>query len=133
MPHRTGPALAATALTAALALSAVPSVAGTAPVAGSAALHNCKMTIRQEQQLGATYVVKLQVSHVTCATGKKVVRAFHHCRKAHGGLKGRCPHSVSVLGYHCTDKQTRNAREINGVGNCTRGTRRVRNYYTQIF
>ena len=76
---------------------------------------------------GPTYVLSpFQVQGVTCATGKKVIRAYQHCRKTHGGYKfGECPHSVSVLGFHCRDKRGRNALQTFGTATCTKGSRKV--------
>ena len=55
------------------------------------------------RKLGTTYVTSLKVEHVTCAKAQRVVKAFNACRRAHGGVKGRCP--SRVLGYRCTEKR----------------------------
>jgi hypothetical protein len=78
---------------------------------------------------GPTYVTSLTVKNVGCAGGKKVVRAFHRCRKAHGGIKGRCP--IKVLGYRCAESRTAIATQFSAKVTCKNGTRRVVHTYTQ--
>lgn len=128
MSHRSGLGLT---LAAELALSAVPSGASTAPVASAATLHRCHMTAYQEQHLGTTYVRLLKVDHVSCGTGRKVVKAVQKCRHAHGGVRGRCPGTALVLGRHCTEKWGGIATQFTGKVNCTRGSRRVMFFYMQ--
>jgi hypothetical protein len=77
---------------------------------------------------GPTYVTSLTVKGVTCARGKTVVRAFHKCRKANGGLKGHCRR---VLGYRCTETRTSIATQFSAKATCRNGTRRVVHTYTQ--
>jgi hypothetical protein len=122
MFSRLGPALAIVVL--ALALAAAPSSAGTT-------LHNCPLKPREEQNFGPTYVTSVKVHGITCASGKLVVKAFHACRKAHGGVKGRCPRSVSVRGFHCTENRSTIASQFTSKVTCTSGSRRVVHTYTQ--
>lgn len=129
MSPRIGSALVATALLA-LALAG-PSPARTGPVASASALRNCKLSVSDEQHLGATYVYSLKVAHTTCARGKSVVRAFQKCRRAHGGARGRCPRTTSVLGYHCTEKRGGVPTQFEGTVTCRSGTRRVVHQYSQ--
>jgi hypothetical protein len=125
--QRTGPALALTALLAVAAATPAP-----AATARSSSLHRCAVGQRESRTFGPTYVTSLSVSRVTCATGKRVVRAFHRCRKAHGGIKGRCPRTTSVLGFHCSERRGGIRTQFSGKVTCTRGTRRVVHTYTQF-
>jgi hypothetical protein len=112
----------AAALTAALALIPTGSAS-----AGSCSIHG------QEKSFGPTYVTSLRVSGTSCRRGKQVVRAFHDCRRARGGIKrGRCPYSVSVLGYHCREKRGSIPTEITGKVTCRRSGATVIHTYTQF-
>jgi hypothetical protein len=112
----------AAALTVALAL--VPTGSASA---GSCSIHN------QERSFGPTYVTSLRVVGTSCKRGKEVVRAFHACRRAHGGIKtGRCPYRVSVLGYHCREKRGSIPTETTGKVTCRRGKATVIHTYTQF-
>jgi hypothetical protein len=82
------------------------------------------------RKLGTTYVTSLKVEHVSCAKAQRVVKAFNACRRAHGGVKGRCP--SRVLGYRCTE--TRGARiptQYSSKASCKDASRIVRFAYTQ--
>jgi hypothetical protein len=94
----------------------------------SAATRTCNIQ-REWTTFGVTYVTQLKVTNTTCANGKKVVRAFHKCRKAHGGVKGRCPNRV--LGYRCTETRTSGPAQFSSEVLCKYGTRRVKHFYTQ--
>lgn len=111
-----------------LTLAAVP----TAAAPHAAKLRNCPLTPKEQQRLGGSYVTSLKVAAVTCARGKAVVRAFHNCRKKHGGVKGRCPRSQSVLGYHCRETREAIATQFTSKVTCTFGSRRVVHTYTQF-
>lgn len=80
-----------------LALSATASAAG--PRASAAG--TCHLTISQQRNSGATYLVQLKVSGVTCSTGLKVEKAWQACRRSTGG-HATC--RKRVLGY--SSKQT---------------------------
>lgn len=99
--------------------------------ASSATLHTCPLTVKEQQGFGVTYVTSLKVRGVTCATGKRVVRDFQACRKAHGGLKGRCPRSTPIVGFHCTEDRGTGPAQFSSKVTCVRATRRVVFTYTQ--
>jgi hypothetical protein len=117
---RSGLSLAATVLAGA-ALAAAPA---------SAATRNCNVQ-HDASTFGVTYVTSLKVTNTSCARGKKVIRAFTKCRKRHGGIRGRCPRTTSVLGYHCRERRTAIATQFSSKVVCTAGTRRVVFTYTQ--
>ncbi|MCW2966999.1 MAG: hypothetical protein JWM71_771 [Solirubrobacteraceae bacterium] len=111
-----------------LALTALPSPASTA---SAAALHTCALTPKEEQHFGPTYVTSVKVHGIGCAAGKAVVKSFQTCRRAHGGVKGRCPHSVSVRGFHCTENRSTIPSQFTSKVTCASGSRRVVHTYTQ--
>ena len=82
------------------------------------------------RRLGATYVTSLSVTRVSCSRGKRVVKAYNACRKAHGGVKGRCPRKV--LGYRCSEHRQSIPTEITARVSCKAHSRRVRFNYEQF-
>lgn len=110
--------------------SLLAALAGLAVAAGPAAAGTRTCDIRNEwTTFGVTYVTQIKVTNTTCAKGKRVVRAFHRCRKANGGIKGRC--TSRVLGYRCTESRTTGPAQFSSEVVCRDGTRRVRHFYTQ--
>ncbi len=68
---------------------------------------------------------------VSCATGKKVVKAFHSCRLKHG-KQGKCTSKVS--GYTCTEKRPaslKSAFSFEGDVTCKSGSKRITHHYQQ--
>jgi hypothetical protein len=102
-----------------------------AAIPAHAATRSCNVQ-RDSDKYGPSYITSLKVTNTSCATGKKVVRAFHRCRHSHGGVKGRCPKSTSILGYHCTETRSSIATQLTGKVTCRRGTRRVVHTYTEF-
>jgi hypothetical protein len=118
-----GRALLATALGALLATLAF------AVAAPAASTTTCDVR-KDGRKLGTTYVTSLKVQHVSCAKGKSVVKAFNACRRANGGLKGRC--EKRVLGYRCTEKRGNSIpTQYSAKATCKNATRTVRFDYTQ--
>ena len=93
-----------------------------------AATRNCNVQ-RDAGSYGVTYVTSLKVTNTSCASGKKVVRAFNRCRKASGGIKGHC--TRRVLGYRCRETRTDIKTQFSSKVTCRDGTRRVVFTYTQ--
>jgi hypothetical protein len=118
--HRAVPAAGLAALLAALALAA-----------GAPAASTTTCDVRKDgRKLGTTYVTSLKVEHVGCARAKSVVKAFNRCRRANGGLKGRC--EKRVLGYRCTEKRGDSIpTQYSAKATCKNGSRAVRFGYTQ--
>jgi hypothetical protein len=103
-------------------------VALVAAPAGSAAT-GCQKG--KERKLGATYVTKLTTKNATCATARRVVKAFHSCRKKKG-VAGYC--KSKVKGYTCTERRPaaeRIATQYTGYVTCKSATRRVIQEYQQ--
>lgn len=107
---------------------------------GAASSTTCKLTTKQSEHLGPTYVTYasgrpgFKVSGVSCAAGQKVIVAFHKCRFKHGKT-GTC--TSKVLGYSCREK--RSNKEIvagsllsfEGDVTCKRGSASVVHHYQQ--
>ena len=111
------------------ALAAAAAVLTIAAVPAHAKTRSCNVQ-RDSDKYGPSYVTSLKVTNVTCATGKTVVRAYHRCRHAHGGVKGRCP--TKVLGYACRETRSSIATQLTGKVTCIRGSRRVVHTYTEF-
>ena len=76
---------------------------------------------------GTTYVTALSVRGTSCAAGKRVVRAFHACRR---GKSGRCHRRV--LGYRCRERRFNAIRtQYDARVTCRKGSRVVKHSYTQ--
>jgi hypothetical protein len=113
--------LALAAALAALLVIALGSTAGARPAARSA--RACALP----KYPGLGYFTSLEVTHVSCATGKRVTLAHYRCRTRHG-RKGRCS---SVLGYRCTERRNANSIEYNARVTCKRGSKKVVYTYQQ--
>jgi hypothetical protein len=118
--------LAAGVLT--LLLAAAPELA-TNPALAATAPHACTLSRGETQRFGPTYVSSLHVAGVSCANGKGVVRAFHACRRAHGGIRGTCR---GVAGYRCHELRGVSRQEFSAKVTCTAGRRLVVHTYTQF-
>ena len=86
----------------------------------------------EAESFGVSYVTSLTAKNTPCRNAKAVVRAYHKCRKANGGKKGRCPKTTSVLGYRCTERRSSISTQITGKATCRKGDRRVVHTYTQF-
>jgi hypothetical protein len=83
-------------------------------------------SVGDTRSYGTTYVTKITTRRVTCRKAKKVVRAFHKCRK---GARGRC--GRRVLRFRCSENRTFGAGSFYSNVVCKRGGKRVRHTYTQ--
>ena len=115
----------------ALAISLVVLViSGPAAAAGptATAAKNCKLTISQQRNAGATYLVSLSATGVSCATALKVEKAWQACRKKTSGhrvCKSR------VLGYKSTQKVLDSSKtQYDAKVTATYGSRKVVFIYT---
>jgi hypothetical protein len=107
-------------------LALAVALGGAAPAGAS--YRNCR--IGDATSYGPTYVTSLAANHVSCAKARRVVRAFHRCRKANGGTDGRCRHRV--LRFRCSEQRGSGRGQFTGKVVCRRGTARVRHTYTQF-
>jgi hypothetical protein len=108
------------AVTALLVFASV-STSAAAPVAAAG---KCGANYR----LGSTYVTSLSTRGTSCSNGRRVVRAFHACRKRKG-VRGRCGRAA---GYRCSEGRRRGISTQYSAGvTCRRGGKRVSHRYTQ--
>jgi hypothetical protein len=127
-----------TRLIAPFAVAALTTVALAAPsgsVAASAKI--CKLSVPASEHLGPTYVTYTtgkggyRVTGVSCASGRKVIKAFHACRLKHG-KQGKCTSKVS--GYKCTEKRPSSLKSsfsFEGDVTCKSGSKRITHHYQQ--
>jgi len=127
-------------LIAPFAVAALTTVALAAPSGSVAASSKiCKLDAGAAQKLGPTYVTYTsgkggyRVTAVSCASGKKVIKAFHSCRLKKG-KQGRC--TTKVSGYSCTDKRPSSLKStfsFEGDVTCKSGSKRITHHYQQDF
>src|SRR5919204_4128458 len=68
---------------------------------------------------GNGYFETLTVKGTSCATGRRFVVAYYHCRVAHGA-SGRC--ARQVMGYTCTEHRHTIPTEIDASVSCRNGS-----------
>src|SRR4051795_5866061 len=111
----------------------VPTLLGAAAAAHSAspaaAANRCDVS-KDGRKLGTTYVTKLTATNVTCTKAKSVVKAFHRCRRANGGAKGRCVSRVQ--GFRCTETRETIPTQFDARATCRDGSRVIRFNYEQF-
>ena len=116
----------------ALALSLLALVvAGPAAASGptATAAKTCKLTISQQRNSGATYLIQLSVTRVSCATGLKVEKAWQSCRKR---TRGHRTCRSRVLGYRSSQKILDSSKaQYDAKVTATNGSRKVIFTYTQ--
>ena len=111
-------------LTASVALIAALAL----PAASQA--RTCSLSSTEQRNLGATYVLQLTVKNYTCSNGKRLVKAYHACRRRNGGRDGYCR---SVNRFRCKESRFNKSRtQYDSRVTCTRGTRVVKHVYTQF-
>jgi hypothetical protein len=124
---RTRSLLAASSLAVCMALTAVGPAAASGPAAGAAKA--CHLTRSQQFHSGATYLLTLSVSHVTCSTGLKVEKDWQTCRRSTAGHR-TCKRRVDR--YSCKQTVLDHSRtQYDARVTCTRGSRVVKFTYTQ--
>ena len=75
-------------------------------------------------------MLTVRVSGTRCANGRKVVKAFHACRKRNGGRAGRC--RSRVFGYKCEERRfNKIASQYDSRARCKKSGREVFQIYTQ--
>jgi hypothetical protein len=103
----------------------------TATAAGQPVAHEARACslAGKYYSLGPTYVEKLSVSHTSCATGVKVIRAYDACRLKAGGVKGRC--TSKVLGFKCSERRSSSSVQFVASARCTKRQDVVRFSYSE--
>src|SRR3954447_9485818 len=103
-------AVLATAAAALVLVSPASAGGPTATASGGCSVGN-------DRSYGTSYVLSISVSHTSCSSGRKVVRAFHACRP---GKAGSCRHRV--LGYSCSEHRFDKIKtQYSSKVKCTRG------------
>lgn len=109
------------------ALLLVPAAAqADAPVAKAA--KKCSLKLSEQRNLGATYVVSLSVSDISCSSGKSVVKSYHECRRRNG-KGGKCG---GFSGWSCSERRYNKSRlSYDATATCTKGSKKVVQQYQQ--
>jgi hypothetical protein len=131
--HRFNFAIALAVATGVLTLLAILGgpMTGDASAATAGAAKSCGLSASEGRKLGASYVMSLKVTNVSCSKGKSVAKAFNACRRSHGGAKGRCPSKVSG-GYKCSESRSTIPSQISSKVSCKRGSKKVSFRYQQF-
>lgn len=96
---------------------------------GKSEYKSCSLS-GKEGSFGPTYVTSLTVRKAPCSEAESVVKAFHRCRYAKGGLSAHC--TSKVLGYSCTEKRFNVAYfGYDAQVQCKRDSRVVKHSYQQ--
>ena len=122
------------ALGAALAVAAIGAIA--TPASGSssgtkaAEKSKCELTLSEARNLGASYVTTLKTKGTSCGDGKKVIAAFHACRRDNGGADGRC--KKKVKGYKCQEGKREGVPGVqySAKVTCKSGSKKIVSEYT---
>lgn len=111
-------------------LAAIPATSlGSGPTA-RASTRTCHLSYHQQTHLGTTYVLSLRVRVTRCRDGRRIVKAFHRCRKEHHHRNGKCHHRV--FGYRCSERRfNKSSLSYDSKVRCRKGGRRVWHTYTQ--
>lgn len=98
----------------------------------TAALSRCNIDGKQ-QNLGASYVLSIEVGTLSCSQAEKVIVAYHACRQRNGGAGGTC--KSPVLGFTCTEgsRQAVPGVQYNATVDCHKGESEIKSDYTQNF
>jgi hypothetical protein len=99
--------------------------------AATAKLAVCKLPTSEQRTFGPTYVETIRQAGTSCTRAKKLVRAFQKCRRAGGGVKGRCRRKVE--GYSCTEQRATNDDQLSAKVTCRKGPATVLHTYTELF
>jgi hypothetical protein len=113
-------------------IAAIPAIASADGPSASAS-RNCPMSFDQQQNgfPPASYVTSIRVFNTSCRKGKSVIRAYHRCRKAHGGRNGRCPNRVQRFRCREGARQSVPGVQYSAKVTCRRGARKIVSTYTQ--
>jgi hypothetical protein len=110
-------------------LASLVAAGGVLAASPAAAATRCDVS-KDGRKLGTTYVTKLTATNVTCTKAKSVVKAFHRCRRANGGAKGRCVSRVQ--GFRCTETRETIPTQFDARATCRDGVRAIRFSYEQF-
>jgi curli biogenesis system outer membrane secretion channel CsgG len=118
---RTVAVLASMALLLAVGVSAGSAAAPTAQAAKA-----CSGNLRNYSK--TSYMFKFRAAHISCASSRKVAKAFQRCR---GNAKARCHHKV--YGYSCKEKRSYGFASFDSKVTCKKGRKVATHVYTDSF
>jgi hypothetical protein len=120
----------------ALALGGITATASAESVGqGQAKRADCSPdSVSEAQSTFATYVYTVKTKNVSCGKAWKVIKAFHACRKEHGGRRGHC--KGRVKGYKCSEGKRDNV--VAGVRyranvTCKKGSKKIKHEYEMAY
>ena len=119
---RTVAVLASLALLLAVGVSAGSAAAPTAQAAKA-----CSGNLRNYSK--TSYMFKFRAAHISCASSRKVAKAFQRCR---GNGKARCHHEVAG-GYSCKEHRSYGYASFDSTVTCRKGRRVAKHTYTDGF
>ncbi|UTI63039.1 hypothetical protein NBH00_16940 [Paraconexibacter antarcticus] len=125
--HR--PARLGTAVLTGLAITAPATVAAGPAGAAHATAASTRTCRSLPRYPGVGYYTSLKVTHVSCTTGVRVMKAHHACRTRHRKLGTY--RTVARYHYRCTERRVKSSIEYDASVTCRRGTRRVVYTYQQ--
>lgn len=117
--------LSALAAAAALLTLAAPTAAPARSPDGPAAAASKTCKVGNSRGYGTTYVRWIRATHTSCKRAKRVIRAFHACRK---GARGKCGH---VGGWSCSENRNFGRGSFDSTATCRNGGKVVKHGYTQ--
>ncbi|HYM45263.1 MAG TPA: hypothetical protein VES65_03770 [Solirubrobacteraceae bacterium] len=110
------------------AVAAVTIAAWTGAAASAAPVAHSARSCSVPKYPGLGYFTSLSVTNTDCATGRKLVVAYYHCR-TRSGRAGSC-HST-VLGFTCHERRQSIPTEIDARVTCRRHNQTVIHTYQQ--
>ena len=117
-----------------LAVAAIGAIAAPAGASGAttkvSSKSKCELTLSEARNLGASYVTTLKTKNTSCGDGKKVIAAFHGCRRDNGGADGRC--KKKVKGYKCNEGSREGVPGVqySAKVTCKSGSKKIVSEYT---
>jgi hypothetical protein len=95
----------------------------------ASAAKTCSLSLSQQRHAGATYLVQLKVSGVSCSSGLRVEKAWQSCRRS---TAGHTTCKKKVLGYRSSQKVLDSSKtQYDAKVTAKRGSRVVTFIYTQ--
>ena len=123
-----------TRITLATCLCALVLGAGMAASAAAAgptatAARTCDLSLKQQRNAGATYLVQLTVSRLSCRKGLRIEKAYQRCRR---DTRGQTTCKRRVRRFRCAQRILASSRtQYDAKVSCKRGRRKVGFIYTQ--
>lgn len=90
----------------------------------------CKLTRDFAQGTFASYINEYSAKNTSCGDARKVIAAFHECRKENGGRNGKCKQRVK--GYSCDEQRGDKVPGVQYSADvvCKSGSKVIKHNYT---